>query len=77
VTLDVHVVGAADLSDPENRFTQAYGISPSGAVVVRPDGFVGWRCADAANASAAALQQALETLLGRGRTRPAAALATQ
>ena len=36
VALDAHVVGAPG-------FPQAYGISPSGAVIVRPDGFVGWR----------------------------------
>jgi hypothetical protein len=30
-------------------------MSPSGAVLVRPDGFVGWRAIDAADASPAAL----------------------
>jgi 2-polyprenyl-6-methoxyphenol hydroxylase-like FAD-dependent oxidoreductase len=77
VALDAHVVGTAEMSDPENRFTEAYGIAPSGAVIVRPDGFVGWRSADAANASEAVLRQALETLLCRGRARPAGALANQ
>jgi putative polyketide hydroxylase len=39
--LATHVVG--DLSDPEHRFGAAYGITDSGATLVRPDGFVAWR----------------------------------
>jgi 2-polyprenyl-6-methoxyphenol hydroxylase-like FAD-dependent oxidoreductase len=35
--------GAGDLADPQSRFPEAYGISPSGAVLIRPDGFVAWR----------------------------------
>ena len=52
VALDAHVVGAG-LADAGGCFLQAYGISPSGAVVVRPDGFVGWRAVDAAGTPAA------------------------
>ena len=65
VALDPHVVGAPGLSDPENRFTEAYGISPSGAVIVRPDGFVGWRSVNAADAPAEMLSDALKSLLYR------------
>jgi methionine synthase II (cobalamin-independent)/2-polyprenyl-6-methoxyphenol hydroxylase-like FAD-dependent oxidoreductase len=60
VALDAHLVGGA--------FPEAYGISSSGAVVVRPDGFVGWRATDAvdaADAPQAVLQQVLSTLLCR------------
>jgi 2-polyprenyl-6-methoxyphenol hydroxylase-like FAD-dependent oxidoreductase len=32
-----------ELCDPENRFGAAYGITATGAVLVRPDGFVAWR----------------------------------
>jgi hypothetical protein len=70
VALDVHVVGGPDLADPEGSFPGAYGISPSGAVLVRPDGFVGWRAADAAGAAEDTLRQALQTLLCRGDGKP-------
>jgi putative polyketide hydroxylase len=70
VGLDAHVVGGAELTDPEGRFPPAYGISPSGAVLVRPDGFVGWRAADAAGAPEQALRQALQALLCRGDGKP-------
>jgi 2-polyprenyl-6-methoxyphenol hydroxylase-like FAD-dependent oxidoreductase len=33
----------ADLDDPAGRFAEAYGLASSGAVLVRPDGFIGWR----------------------------------
>jgi len=68
--LDIHVVGGPDLADPEGSFPGAYGISPSGAVLVRPDGFVGWRAADAAGAAEDTLRQALRTLLCRGDGKP-------
>ena len=37
---EVHRIGANGLLDPEGGFCEAYGISRSGAVLVRPDGFV-------------------------------------
>jgi hypothetical protein len=40
--VDTYGVGV-DLADPEGRFTKTYGITDSGAVLVRPDGFVAWR----------------------------------
>ena len=66
VDLDAYVVGGTELADPQGRFLGAYGILPSGAVLVRPDGFVGWRAAEAADAPEQALRQALQTLLCRG-----------
>jgi hypothetical protein len=40
-------VGAGgDLIDVENRWPAAYGVTESGAVLVRPDGFVAWRSRD-------------------------------
>jgi putative polyketide hydroxylase len=58
VPLDSHVI-----ADPE--FADAYGISAAGAVLVRPDGIVGWRAADDTGASEAAVQEALSALLCR------------
>ena len=66
VVLDAHVVGGPDLADAKGRFLEAYGISPSGAVVVRPDGFVGWRAVDAAGAPEEIFPQVLRSLLCRG-----------
>ena len=68
--LDVYLVGGPELADPGGCFPGAYGISPSGAVLVRPDGFVGWRAADAASAAEDTLRQALQTLLCRGDGKP-------
>jgi putative polyketide hydroxylase len=45
ISLDTYRVGGADadLVDVDGRWATAYGISAGGAVIVRPDGFVGWR----------------------------------
>jgi hypothetical protein len=40
-------------------------LSRSGAVVVRPDGFVAWRTVDGAGASKAAMTALLSSLLRR------------
>jgi putative polyketide hydroxylase len=66
VGLDVHVVGSDGLVDAGGSFPGSFGISPSGAVLVRPDGFVGWRAVTAAGAAEETLRQALLTLLRRG-----------
>jgi putative polyketide hydroxylase len=44
--LDSYQIGgeAADLIDAGNTFCEAYGITSGGAVLVRPDGFIAWRC---------------------------------
>ena len=63
VALDVHRIGrGGTLADPEGRFCEAYGISPQGAAMVRPDGYVAWRAAGADGASPAALGQVLASL---------------
>jgi len=46
-------IGADGIADPENAFPGAYGITPSGAVLVRPDGFVAWRGESAQDLTAA------------------------
>jgi 2-polyprenyl-6-methoxyphenol hydroxylase-like FAD-dependent oxidoreductase len=58
---------ASRLSDPEGRWPAAYGVTLAGAVLVRPDGIVGWRARDAAPSgqAAAALSQAFDTILAR------------
>jgi 2-polyprenyl-6-methoxyphenol hydroxylase-like FAD-dependent oxidoreductase len=66
VGLDAYVVGGDGLADAGGSFPGSFGISPSGAVLVRPDGFVGWRAVTAADAPEDVLRQALQALLCRG-----------
>ena len=52
-----------ETADPEHRFPNLYGVSTQGAVIVRPDGFVGWRAKTADGASARRLSSVLASLL--------------
>jgi putative polyketide hydroxylase len=56
--LDAHQIA-------EPGFAQAYGITPSGAVLVRPDGVVGWRAKAADATPGSTVARALEVLLCR------------
>jgi 2-polyprenyl-6-methoxyphenol hydroxylase-like FAD-dependent oxidoreductase len=60
VPVAVHRIGV-DFDDQEGRFTKAYGISDTGAVLVRPDGFVAWRTEN----EAGDLADVLNTILSR------------
>lgn len=42
IALDTYRVGT-EVMDVDGRFSGVYGISPSGATLVRPDGFIAWR----------------------------------
>jgi 2-polyprenyl-6-methoxyphenol hydroxylase-like FAD-dependent oxidoreductase len=64
--LETHRLEASGLSDPQGLFNDAYGISASGAVLVRPDGIVAWRAADDTGASAERLARALRGVLALG-----------
>ena len=61
--LDAYCVGK-DLGDPEGRFSEAYGVSNTGASLVRPDGFVAWRNFGEAADCTSALHEALTRSLG-------------
>jgi putative polyketide hydroxylase len=61
--IDACCVGR-DIEDPERAFLDAYGITGSGASLVRPDGFVAWRSPTAADDPAATLLDALRRSLG-------------
>jgi putative polyketide hydroxylase len=41
--LDVYRIDGSELRDTTGTFHEAHGITPSGAVLVRPDGVVAWR----------------------------------
>ena len=67
IELDAYRVGdGGELADPDARFSEAYGISSTGAVLVRPDDFVGWRAKDGARASEDAARAALGALICAG-----------
>ena len=59
----------ADFDDPEHAMPAAYGFGSNGAVLIRPDGFVGWRSAETARldmtASIETLAGALRAMTGR------------
>jgi len=67
VPLRAYRVGAAsagvELVDVENTWRARYGLGPDGAVLVRPDGYVAWRCAGPAADPAGLLTGALRELL--------------
>jgi putative polyketide hydroxylase len=63
--LEVHVVGGPDLLTEGASFTDRYDVSATGAVLVRPDGFVAWRARADSPAEQAGLAPALAAALGR------------
>jgi 2-polyprenyl-6-methoxyphenol hydroxylase-like FAD-dependent oxidoreductase len=64
LTLDAYCIGR-ELADLEQRFPAAFGISDSGAALVRPDGFVAWNCPQLVAEPATALRRALSASLFR------------
>jgi putative polyketide hydroxylase len=61
--IEVLTVGeAGDLQASSERFAELYGIESDGAVLVRPDGFVGWRTSHAGGAPGDDLARALATI---------------
>jgi hypothetical protein len=53
----------SDLRDAEGRWCDLYGVAPDGAVLVRPDGHVGWRSAGASPDRERELDRALSRVL--------------
>jgi 2-polyprenyl-6-methoxyphenol hydroxylase-like FAD-dependent oxidoreductase len=66
LALDAYRVARGEnVSDADGRFAEAYGLADSGAVIVRPDGFVAWRAKDVRRASAATVSTVLRSILCR------------
>jgi putative polyketide hydroxylase len=70
VPVERHAIGdgsgignGSGLGDVSGTFAEAYGIEATGAVLVRPDGFVAWRAVSDHGASGAGLAGALEAVL--------------
>ncbi|MDR9857455.1 FAD-dependent monooxygenase [Paenibacillus sp. VCA1] len=62
--MDIYRIGGyeGDIGNPGNDFLDAYGITPTGAVLVRPDGYIGWR-SKAAEADQEEMEQTLKDVL--------------
>jgi hypothetical protein len=65
LALDAWCVGT-DLGDPEAGFLTTFGISSTGAVLVRPDGFVAWRSTAGSADCRKEIAEALANGLGLG-----------
>jgi 2-polyprenyl-6-methoxyphenol hydroxylase-like FAD-dependent oxidoreductase len=55
----------SDLADRSGRFTGLYGLTDTGAALIRPDGFVGWRARTLSANPESALREALVSLLAK------------
>lgn len=62
LAMPVHVIGD-EWVDVEGTFESRFGVSDSGAVLVRPDGFIAWRAQGLGPESAAGLDGALASIL--------------
>jgi 2-polyprenyl-6-methoxyphenol hydroxylase-like FAD-dependent oxidoreductase len=63
--LETYIIGGSGAADPEGRWREAYDVDDGGAVLVRPDGHVGWRSKSASPAPLADLSKALTHILGK------------
>jgi hypothetical protein len=55
--------GGGELADPEGALRTLYAVGPDGAVLVRPDGYVGWRSRGGIDNPAGALSQVFDSIL--------------
>jgi putative polyketide hydroxylase len=66
ITLHAYCIGKeGDLVAVNDDFLSTYEILADGAVLVRPDGFIGWRAETSSEQPAQALEQTLTHILGR------------
>jgi len=56
---------SGDLYDPRSAWTRLRGHGPAGAILIRPDRFIGWRAPVLADDPTAALSSALDRILAR------------
>jgi hypothetical protein len=61
----LRVAADGDVVDKGEEFAPVFGVGRGGAVLVRPDGIVGWRADSPADAAAEELERAVRRVLGR------------
>ncbi|MGW0040845.1 FAD-dependent monooxygenase [Rhodococcus sp. NPDC003348] len=66
VPVPCYHVGDPGLEDDRMEFLEAYGIGDSGAVLVRPDGYIAWRSADLASDPVAEIDRVVSQILAHG-----------
>ncbi len=67
--LTVHQIGGPDgWRDPANAFAETYGVLSTGAVLMRPDGFVAWRSKEGVSHPEETLTKVLASLLSSAPT---------
>jgi len=64
VPLSIYRIGA-DLLDINGKWTERYGVTAAGAVLLRPDGYIAWRARTAASSSLDTLREALARIMFR------------
>lgn len=68
LALRVHRIGrGGELEDPGRTWERAYGVAPTDASLVRPDGFIAWR-SGAGDDQLTGLRQALARVCARENT---------
>ncbi|MCA2185639.1 FAD-dependent monooxygenase [Nonomuraea cavernae] len=68
VPLAAFAIGDPGIEDDADAFTSLYGIEPTGAVLVRPDGYVAWRSPAADPDPGTVLGGVISQILGRPAT---------
>lgn len=63
LNLQCHHVGGGELVDIEGTFEDRYGLGDTGAVLVRPDGFIAWRASKMGPTAAADFDKTLSSIL--------------
>jgi len=58
-------IGGNGLRDVDEHFTEVYGITSNGAVLIRPDGFVAWRAETMPEDVSESINRVLQRILGR------------
>lgn len=64
VPLTLHVLGTT-LEDPDGTLSEVTGIGDTGALLLRPDGFVAWRAEKAVDDPEAVLTEVFDRILAR------------
>src|SRR5262245_24657297 len=65
LTLGAHNIGDGEIENADGQWHAVYGVDEDGAVLVRPDGHVGWRSPCLTRDPVATLRAALITILAR------------
>ena len=67
IPLQAHrIAPEGDLANPDGRFEKTVGIGPQGALLLRPDGVIGWRTAGSHPDPCAKLEDVMKQLTFRG-----------